>query len=85
MKVGTAGSKESNDCLVTVKENIETKIVIDSVVAAFFYDQIMATVKETLKEMNTENVLVTVEDKGALDYTIKSRLISAIKRMNLNV
>jgi|AntAceMinimDraft_18_1070375.scaffolds.fasta_scaffold01835_3 citrate lyase subunit gamma (acyl carrier protein) len=85
MKVGVAGSKESNDCLVTVKENNKTEIVIDSVVAAFFYDQIKAAVEETLKEMKIENVLVTVEDKGALDYTIKSRLISAIKRMNLNV
>ena len=85
MKVGVAGSKESNDCLVTVKESNETKIVIDSVVAAFFYDQIKATVEETLKEMEVENVSVTVEDKGALDYTIKSRLISAIKRMTLDV
>jgi len=85
MKVGVAGSKESNDCLVTVKESNKTEIVINSVVAAFFYDQIKATVEETLKEMKTENVLVTVEDKGALDYTIKSRLISAIKRMNINV
>jgi citrate lyase subunit gamma (acyl carrier protein) len=85
MKVGIAGSKESNDCLVTVKESNETKIVIDSVVAAFFYDQIKATVEETLKEMQVTNVSVTVEDKGALDYTIKSRLISAIKRMNQNV
>ena len=85
MKVGVAGSKESNDCLVTVKESNKTEIVINSVVAAFFYDQIKATVEETLIEMKTENVLVTVEDKGALDYTIKSRLISAIKRMNINV
>ncbi|MBI9008433.1 MAG: citrate lyase acyl carrier protein [Tenericutes bacterium] len=85
MRVGVAGSKESNDCLVTVKESNETKIVIESVVAAFFYDQIKATVEETLKEMEIENVSVTVEDKGALDYTIKSRLISAIKRMTLDV
>ena len=85
MKVGVAGSKESNDCLVTVKESNETKIVIESVVAAFFYDQIKATVEETLKEMEVKNVFVTVEDKGALDYTIKSRLISAIKRMSLDV
>ena len=85
MKVGVAGSKESNDCLVTVKESNETKIVIESVVAAFFYDQIKATVEETLKEMEVMNISVTVEDKGALDYTIKSRVISAIKRMNLDV
>lgn len=81
MKIGTAGSKESNDCFVTVRESDKTDIIIDSVVAAFFYDQIKATVEETLKEMKIENVIVTVEDKGALDYTIKSRLISAIKRM----
>lgn len=81
MKVGVAGSKESNDCLVTVKESNKTEITIDSVVGAFFYDQILSTVEETLKEMKIENVSVTVEDKGALDYTIKSRLVSAIKRM----
>lgn len=85
MKKGVAGSKESNDCLVTVTEASETNIVIDSVVGAFFYDQIKETVENTLKEMEVENVSVLVEDKGALDYTIKSRLISAIKRMNLNV
>lgn len=82
MKVGTAGSKESNDCFVTVKQSDETKIIIESIVSAFFYDQIKATIEETLKEMNVENVIVVVEDKGALDYTIKSRLISAIKRMS---
>ncbi|MBN2541139.1 MAG: citrate lyase acyl carrier protein [Bacilli bacterium] len=81
MKIGTAGSKESNDCFVTVRESDKTDIIIDSVVAAFFYDQIKTTVEETLKEMKIENVIVTIEDKGALDYTIKSRLISAIKRM----
>lgn len=85
MVKGIAGSKESNDCLVTVVKSDKTKIVIESVVAAFFYEQIKATVEETIKEMNVENVLVTVEDKGALDYTIKSRVTSAIKRMLENV
>jgi len=81
MKVGTAGSKESNDCFVTVKESDKTDIIIESIVGAFFYDQIKATVEEALKELNVNNVIVVVEDKGALDYTIKSRLTSAIKRM----
>lgn len=85
MKIGTAGSKESNDCFVTVEEAKETKIVIDSIVGAFFYDQIKETVENTLKELNMDHVLVTVVDKGALDYTIKSRVISAVKRMKSNV
>ncbi len=81
MKIGTAGSKESNDCFITVKESDKTEIIIESIVAAFFYDQIKATIEKTLKELDVKNVIVVVEDKGALDYTIKSRLISAIKRM----
>lgn len=85
MKIGTAGSRESNDCFVTVKESDKTRIDIDSIVAAFFYDQIKATVEETLKETHTTNVIVTIEDRGALDYTIKSRLLSAIKRMKKDV
>lgn len=85
MKIGTAGSKESNDCFVTVEEANETKVVIDSIVGAFFYDQIKETIENTLKELNIDKVLVTVVDKGALDYTIKSRVISAVKRMKSNV
>ena len=81
MKKGTAGSKESNDCYVTVEEAENTKIIIDSIVGAFFYDQIKQTVEDTLKELDKKNIKVVVEDKGALDYTIKSRVISAIKRM----
>ncbi|MCK5731704.1 MAG: citrate lyase acyl carrier protein [Tenericutes bacterium] len=81
MKKGTAGSKESNDCFVTVEEAENTKIIIDSVVGAFFYDQIKQTVEDTLKELEIINVKVIIEDKGALDYAIKSRVISAIKRM----
>lgn len=85
MKKGVAGSKESNDCLVTVVKSDKTQIEIESVVAAFFYEQIKATVEETIKELNVENILVKVEDKGALDYTIKSRVTSAINRMLENV
>ncbi len=81
MKKGTAGSKESNDCYVTVEEAENTKIIIDSVVGAFFYDQIKQTVEDTLKVLEITDIKVIVEDKGALDYTIKSRVISAIKRM----
>jgi len=80
-----AGSKESNDCLITIKESDETKIHIDSIVGHLFYDQIFQAVKETLKEQDIVNVDVTVEDKGALDYTIRARLIVAIKRMKKNV
>ena len=36
---------------------------------------------ETLKELKIEKIKVEAVDKGALDYTIKARLITAIERM----
>ena len=82
---GIAGSKESNDCLVTIETSEKKIIEINSIVGAFFYDQILETVEKTLKEQGLENVKVVVEDKGALDYTIQSRLITAIERMKEDV
>ncbi len=83
--IATAGTKESNDCFVTVKPADKRKVVINSVVGAFFYDQIKETVEKTLDELNADNVEIVIEDKGALDYTIKSRVISAVKRMRSDV
>jgi citrate lyase subunit gamma (acyl carrier protein) len=82
---GIAGSKESNDCLITIESSEKKIIEINSIVGAFFYDQILDTVEKTLKQQGLENVKVVVEDKGALDYTIQSRLITAIERMREDV
>jgi len=81
MRSGMAGSVESNDCLVTVYESNDLSIQIESIVDSFFHDQIEATIKNTLKELNISNIKVEISDKGALDYTIKARLITAIERM----
>ncbi|MFA7075886.1 MAG: citrate lyase acyl carrier protein [Candidatus Izemoplasmatales bacterium] len=82
---GIAGSKESNDCLITIESSDVKKIEINSVVGPFFYEQILETVENTLKENGIENVHVIIDDKGALDYTIKSRLLTAIERMKQDV
>lgn len=81
MKVGIAGSIESNDCLMTVSESETQEIEISSIVDFFFHEQIEKVIKDTLKEVNKENVKVVCQDKGALDYTIKARLMTALKRM----
>jgi len=80
-----AGSKESNDCLITIEKSDETKIHIDSIVGHLFYDQILSTVKDVLDEHGLKQVDVKVEDKGALDYTIRARLNVAIRRMKKDV
>lgn len=81
MKIGIAGTLESSDVLITVKEAKERRIVIHSIVDAFFHDQIEKVIQDTLNELDITNIEVNVEDKGALDYTIKSRLLTAIHRM----
>jgi citrate lyase subunit gamma (acyl carrier protein) len=80
-----AGTKESNDCLVTISKSDKTQIHIDSIVGHLFFNQIKKVIEDTLKDESVENVKVTVEDKGALDYTIRARLIVAIRRMRKDV
>ena len=65
---GIAGSKESNDCLITIESSDKKIIEINSIVGAFFYDQILDTVEKTLKQQGLENVKVVVEDKGQPQY-----------------
>lgn len=81
MRIGIAGTVESNDCMITVKESDKLSVTIESIVYDFFKDQIEAVILETLKELNIKNVAVLCQDKGALDFTIKARLITAIERM----
>jgi len=81
MKIGIAGSLESNDVLITVKPASGRKIDIHSIVDVFFHDQIMKVINDTLTEKGIVDVEVTVEDKGALDYTIRARLLTALARM----
>ena len=81
MKIGVAGSLESNDALITVTQSDKTEIIIKSIVYDFFHLKIEEVITSTLNELGVKNVSVLCEDKGALDYTIKARLITAVKRM----
>lgn len=81
MKFAVAGSLESNDCLVTVYLSNERKIKLDSIVYNQFSKQILKVVNSVLDELNINNIYVDIVDKGALDYTIKARVTTAIKRL----
>ncbi|MGD9887005.1 MAG: citrate lyase acyl carrier protein [Bacilli bacterium] len=82
MKIGVAGTLESSDVMITVRESDALKITIESIVFEHFSNQIYATIVSTLQEMNLINVEVLCQDKGALDYVIKARLKTAIERMH---
>lgn len=81
MKIASCGTMESNDCLMTVKENDALEIVIESIVFEQFGDQILRVIEETLEQLGIKNIYVLCQDKGALDYTIRARLATAVQRM----
>ena len=75
-----AGSLESSDCLITISDSDTLDITIESVVFEQFGDDIFEVITNTLKEHKIDKLKVLCQDKGALDYTIKSRLETAILR-----
>lgn len=81
MKIASCGTLESNDCLITVKKYEKLEIVIESIVYDQFKDQIESVIKDVLKEMNQTSLFVHIQDKGALDYAIRARLMTAILRL----
>lgn len=81
-KTGIAGTLESNDCQVTVEPTNDNTLVIqiESVVKARFGKQIEMAVMDTCKQLELVGAAVFIDDKGALDFTIKARVETAVKR-----
>jgi citrate lyase acyl carrier protein len=52
-------------------------------VDAFYHEQIARVIETTLDELGIAGLDVLCEDKGALDYTLRARLIAAIRRMEV--
>lgn len=80
--LAVAGSLESNDALITIKPKDESgiEIEIDSIVKNQFEDRIIAAVKEILEKYDVKSADVKVQDRGALDCTLKARTEAAILR-----
>ena len=81
MTYASAGTLESNDCLITVEPSDTLDITIESIVLAAFGEQIKTVILDVLKRQRIKTMKVHLKDKGALDYTIEARLITAIKRL----
>ena len=81
VKNAVAGTLESSDAYVQVEPN-ETgiEIVLESVVLTQFGDDIKASVMEVLTENEVTNAKVSVNDRGAIDCTIRARVETALKR-----
>ncbi|BFL72898.1 MAG: citrate lyase acyl carrier protein [Anaerococcus sp.] len=78
----SAGTLESSDAEVNVYPSEELKLEVKSSVYAQFGSQIEQTVKEILDNLEIESGEILVDDRGALDCTIRSRVETAILRSN---
>lgn len=81
-KISKAGTLESNDIYVIIMPNQEGGIAIEleSMVMKQFGAEIERAIRETLDTLQVKNVIVKAQDKGALDYTIRARIETAVKR-----
>jgi citrate lyase subunit gamma (acyl carrier protein) len=80
--VGIAGTLESSDLIVQIEKNAGKGISIElqSTVENQFGNQIRHVIRETLKGLGIIDALVRATDKGALDCTVRARVITAANR-----
>ena len=79
-----AGTMESSDIYVEVMPlaaGSGIDLEVNSVVYAQFGEAIEATILETLKTLEIEDMKVVVNDRGAVDCTIKARVKTAVRRL----
>lgn len=81
-KQASAGTLESSDAEVRVYPSDELKLEVKSSVYAQFGEQIEATIKEVLDNLDITSGEVVIDDRGALDCTIRSRVQTAVFRAN---
>lgn len=81
-KISKAGTVESNDIYIVMMPNPEggIELELESIVMKQFGEEIRRVILETLENLEVNNAIVKAQDKGALDYTIKARVETAVKR-----
>lgn len=82
-RVGQAGTLESNDIMITIAPLALGKgitIELNSPVIKQYGTHIKQLISELLETLAVKNAAVIANDKGALDCTIKARLITAVER-----
>ncbi len=84
-QIGIAGTLESSDITIHIEPNEGKGIEIElkSTVENQFGRQIRSVIYETLQELGIADAYVRANDKGALDCTIRARMVTAVNRAAL--
>ena len=83
LREASAGLRAKGDVLVRLlpaPAESGIQLEIESKVMSMFGDQIRATVLETVESYGLTDIIVALQDQGALDYVIRARLQTAIER-----
>ncbi len=79
-KAAKAGSLESNDLMIMIEPSDKLDITQNSVVKEQYGDKILKAINQVLDEEGVTKANIVIEDKGALDFTIRARMRTAIER-----
>lgn len=79
--IGVCGNEKDSDALITVNlDNVGIEILIESKNKKMFGNLMEKAVREVLTDMKVDNAKVLVQDFGALDFVIKGRTRTAVRR-----
>lgn len=79
-KNSTAGTLESCDIYITIESSEENEVVITSSVEKQYGKRIREIIENVILELKLNGVKINATDRGALDCTIKARMLTAIQR-----
>lgn len=83
LKTAQAGTLESSDVMITVSPGTEGSglvIEIDSIVMAQYGKAIRETLMNTMTQQGITDIYVKAVDRGALDCTLRARVLTALAR-----
>ena len=81
-EAGQRGPKIRSDCWIRIELRDEGGLAVDltSKVAGMYGDRIEAQIHEGCRALGVDHAEVTVEDQGALPFTLAARLECAVRR-----
>ena len=79
---GHAGFDKPQDCSVTVtlRDAGGVEIFLQSKQEKLFGGAVRSCAESCLEELGVENALVEIQDDGCLDFAIRARLKTAVRR-----
>ena len=79
------GKNEKYDCRVEIEKSLKTEIIINSKYNDLFYESIKKTAELFDSDNGISGYRITINDCGALEYTIKARLESCFRKSGVKI